>query len=719
MQIQPEEENKMHIYKGGIINNFLERSKWQYKIPVYQRNYEWSFEQCEKLFEDIVRAAQRAQEHFCGVMVFQSLGLVMGMGNDIIIDGQQRLTTIYILLKALLDKAQEENDRIEIQKLLFNTDPYMQMQGDKSSKLKLKAAKEDNKQLLALICDEPSLDENCEICRNYRHFCSLIDAAQTNGITVDDIFRGIRLLTVAVVELSSDDNAQEIFERINSTGIPLSLADKIRNYVLMTNADQDRLYEAYWLPTEKLFSKEQLSNFFLDYLNMKLDGFTRESTAYADFKRMYEQGDYTNEKILSEIQHYARQYSIFCDGDVRLGERVNHALEGLRRLKQTTVYLFLFHVFDDFQVIEMLDNGTVNGDKKIRELEKTLNLLLNYSVRRLICEIASNSLRGLYKTLHSRVFLRSEYKEHYYDAIISFLLQLTSKDAMPSDEEFKTALKERNLYRKNALCKYLLSSIENQGSKEPVQLENVSIEHILPQNKNLSTAWQKMLGEDWEAVRDKYLHTLGNLTLTGYNSELGDMDFAEKQKKLSEKITHITVLYEDVKGKTEWNAETIESRAEHLSQKLLFQFSIEKPATEIRFIDSRYRMYTVANARDATRKVINYYELLGERVKVNYFVEMVRSVSKKLYERDPRIIEGMARKNEPFPTWLNPAFSYDMAQIKEAVKLRDDLDIYMSGKGYSAYDCICFIRALLRKYGLDIEQDFQYSARSWEKTTNN
>jgi hypothetical protein len=142
-----------------------------------------------------------------------------------------------------------------------------------------------------------------------------------------------------------------------------------------------------------------------------------------------------------------------------------------------------------------------------------LRFLLNYSIRRLICEIGSNSLRGLYKTLYARVFARPENKLHYYDALVSFMMQLTSKDTLPTDAAFRTALEQRNLYRKNALCKYLLTAIENQG-KEQLLTDNLTVEHILPQNRNLSTAWQKMLGENWQADHDKCLHTLGNLTLT-------------------------------------------------------------------------------------------------------------------------------------------------------------------------------------------------------------
>ena len=352
-------------------------------------------------------------------------------------------------------------------------------------------------------------------------FCDLIQEFLNDNpdMGVGNIYDGLEHLTCAEIKLDDDDdNAQEIFERINSTGVPLSLSDKIRNFVLMTDTDQDRLYEDYWLKAEQMLSKDQLEGFFLDYLNFKMDGFAKESTAYDEFKALYSRGQYTNESMLKEILHYAQQYHAFYYGDEqRLSSTANQLLKGLRTLKQTTVYLFLFSVFDDFEA------GVIDDET----LCKVLRLLLNYSIRRLICEVGSNSLRGLYKTLYGRVFNRPENKNNYYDAIVSFLLQLTSKDVMPSDAEFVAALKERNLYRKNALCKYLLVAIENQG-KEQIKTDALTIEHIMPQNKNLSTAWQRMLGSDWAMVRERYLHTLGNLTLTGYNSELGDLPFTEK-----------------------------------------------------------------------------------------------------------------------------------------------------------------------------------------------
>lgn len=702
----------MRIESGRMLNDYIQPNKKQYCIPVFQRDYAWTAEQCEKLFEDIVLAFQKDRLHFCGSFVYAPLPTKKHIDRFIIIDGQQRFTTLYILIKALADSATDEDEKDSLEKYLYNEDKFKRYGIDDKSKLKLKPVKTDNDQLQLLMSgklDQMNKGKDGIIYHNYMLFRELIAAflAQDPNNSVMMIHDGIDSLICADIRLDQDDDAQEIFERINSTGIKLGLPDLIRNYVLMTDDDQERLYEEYWLVMQELLSKDRMESFFLDYLNMKLDGFAKESEAYRDFKQIYVQGQYTNESMLQEILHYAKQYHIFIHGDNRLSTEINSALDGLRRLNQTTVYLFLFHIFDDFE------EGVIDQ----QELGKILNLLLSYSIRRLICEIGSNSLRGLYKTLYSRIFARPEHKAHYYDAIVSFLQQMTSRDAIPSDADFAQALRERNLYRKNALCKYLLAAIENQG-KEKIVTDNLTIEHIIPQNRNLSTAWQKMLGDDWETVREHYLHTLGNLTLTGYNSELGDRPFDEKQTMLAEAVTHITVLYSDVKDKTVWNADAITARAQRLSGMIMKLFPIEQPVQKIEFRDPRYTLYTVVDPHNATYKYVNYYELLGERVNVDSFAFMVRSVARKLYDRDSSVIEAMARNHEKFPTWSNPVFSYEKTGVKNPIELKKDAGIYIS-TGYSAYDCICFIRALLRKYDLDIAEDFVYSARPTKQVSEN
>lgn len=690
----------MNIYQGSIIANFLNQNAQQYKIPVYQRNYEWSKEQCKKLFDDIVYAAKRNQNHFCGSIVFQPLAPIKGINNSIIIDGQQRLTTIYILIKALLDTAQTDAEKMLPQQSLFNIDQFNQFNLDDTTKVKLKPAKNNNDQLLDLLYNKHErMDKSCSIYCNYLDFCAMIKEEQEKGITINDIYRGISLLTVAVIQLNDNDRAQEIFERINSTGIPLSLADKIRNHVLMTDNDQDRLYEDYWLKIEYMLSTEHISDYFLDYLNMKNDGFVKESEAYDTFKLIYKNGNYSNEEILIEVLHYAEFYRDFLYGNIKYSEEINTFLKDLQKLKQTTVFLFLFRVFDDYE------SKIINAN----ELAKVLKFLLDYSIRRMICEVNSNSLRGLYKTLYDRVFNREENKNHYYDAIVSFFKQLTSRDALINDVAFKTALMNNNLYRKNALCKHLLVAIENQG-KEKLQTDTLTIEHVMPQNKNLSSAWQKMLGEDiWKDVQEKYLHTLGNLTLTGHNSEFGDLPFLEKKAKMEEFNCKAVILYSDVKKTDIWNRDVIEKRASRLADIVLNICSIEEPKVQISFADPRYKEYTCDEPDNATSKTLNYYILRGERVPISNFADMLRSVVNRLYRTDSKIIKNMAKNNELLLSWSQVIlFSYDSSLVKGDYKVANS-DIYLN-TGFSASRIIWFLKALLEKYDIELS-NFVYSAK--------
>ena len=281
----------MRIEKGGIINDFIEPNKKQYSIPVYQRNYEWSKEQCTKLFEDILTAHKKDRYHFTGSVVFAPLKTEKKIEYFIVIDGQQRLTTIYILIKALIDMAESEKEKEDLLSALYNIDKFRQYDIDESSKLKLKPVKSDNQQLMLLMDGKlEEMDKSSGIYRNYNLFCDLIRNAmeEDEDIGVSNIYDGLEHLTCATIRLDEEDNAQEIFERINSTGVPLSLADKIRNFVLMTDIDQERLYEDYWLKAENLVGYDRLTAFFLDFLNIKVEGFPKEDEAYEVFKDIFD-----------------------------------------------------------------------------------------------------------------------------------------------------------------------------------------------------------------------------------------------------------------------------------------------------------------------------------------------------------------------------------------------------------------------------------------------
>ena len=253
----------MYINEGRIMNDFIVPNKKQYTIPVYQRNYEWSKEQCKKLFQDIVLAFKKQKPHFCGSFVYYRQITGQTIDSYIIIDGQQRITTIYILLKALMDCAVNESEQDSIRRTIFNNDRFNPYYINDSTKLKLKPVKSDNKQLLLLMDDKlDQMDKSCDIFRNYALFKQLIEEQLEQGFTIQHIFDGLEWLIIARIELNDNDQPQEIFERINSTGLPLSLSDKIRNFVLMTDIDQERLYDEYWLKIEETVKPDHMNSFF-------------------------------------------------------------------------------------------------------------------------------------------------------------------------------------------------------------------------------------------------------------------------------------------------------------------------------------------------------------------------------------------------------------------------------------------------------------------------
>ena len=243
-------------------------------------------------------------------------------------------------------------------------------------------------------------------------------------------------------------------------------------------------------------------------------------------------------------------------------------------------------------------------------------------------------------------------------------------------------------------------------------MDNLTIEHIMPQNKNLSKSWQNMLGDNWEQVHDRYLHTLGNLTLTAYNSELGDKPFEEKKEMLSEFHTKVVLLNKDVKDCEVWNASTIETRAENLATEITKLFVVKQPEPLILFTDPRYNEYTCDEPENATYKTPNYYILQGERVTVTNFADMLRSIIERLYISNPKIIEEMARNNDYLLSWSqNIMFSYDVNKVSGDYKLAKT-NIYES-TGFSAAHIMYIVQALLDKYDID-RSEFVYSARSYK-----
>lgn len=637
----------MQPYKARVIRDLIGKSRRVFKIPVYQRNYDWKNSQCKKLFQDILKAYDKDKDHFIGTMVYLKITDSSQLEEVLIIDGQQRITSIYILLKSLYDYAKKEkNFKLEdiIKDYLFNK------KYEESHKLKLKPIKSDNEQLNYLMKNEfDELSKESNIYQNYILFESLIEEAISKNYTIEDILEGIEKLEVVeiVLDSSQGDEAQVIFESINSTGLELSVADLIRNYLLMDDKKQEFLFEEYWLKIEKMVGYDNLEEFFLHFLNSKLSDITLYKNIYPKFKTYYEKNFVTHEEILILLKKYAYYYSAFIGRNNKYSIEIMECLNNFNIINQTTIYPFLLLLFDDFEA------------QKINEVEmlKILKFLLSYTVRRIICEIPSNSLRGFYKSLYSRT-IKSNQKDYYYK-IVSFFENIKTRDKIIGDKEFKNALIYKPLYKK-PICKFILSSIEN-STKEKIDILNLTIEHILPQKEN-SIVWKEEIGSNYKNVYELYLHTLGNLTITGLNSELGAKPFLEKKKIISEN-SKANILNQLILKSNVWNEEKILKRAEFLANKILKIFEYEK--VKLKLNNDEEEIYNLDSNINVTNTKPECFIFRGEKINVKSYSQMLEKFLELIYDLDSKILIKLAKNNFSLPQAKNTYITYNKEKLRQ------------------------------------------------------
>ena len=611
----------MDAHKLWMLRDFIGTNKVLFRIPVYQRNCDWSDSNCNRLLDDVYAIIETGDKHFLGTIVFMAAKSGgFALQEYIIIDGQQRLTTLMLILKALSVVAQSVGDECyhEIEEQYLHN-KYC----DEEFKVKLKPIKTDNRQFLLLLNGKlDEMDEETHIYQNFMLCKERFERWCSRGINPSAVLDALtKLEIVEIVLTKGEDDPQVIFESINSTGLELSNADLIRNYLLMNADDQERLYEDYWLFIEKTLRNKMdysnLDDFFMQYIVYKTSKPVNSRQLYSSFVKLFKDSGYTQESILEELKYYARIFGAFVYGSDIYSQNINKLLKSLRLLNQTTCYPFLLHVFDDYHH-NVIDEATV---------EKILHFILSYLLRRLVCGVPSNTLRGLFTYLYNRIFKVSSNKKKYYESLNKFLFTVSSKDVVPSAAEFERSLQRANIYGNNALCRFLLLDIENGDGKEVLQAENLTIEHIMPQT--LSADWNYINPEEHE----QYLHTLGNLSVTGYNSELSNKSFKEKQDIIRENSKAV-ILNSDVIDKDSWGIIDIQARAKRLADIVLARYRIDKvddDSIEFEYIDTM----TLDDYDDVTGKKLVSFKLFGETYRQNKFVFMLFDVIKLLDKRQP------------------------------------------------------------------------------------
>ncbi len=676
----------MQPYKVWLFSDLIEKNKRVFKVPVYQRNYDWTNIECEKLYQDIMLANARDHKHFTGTIVY-----IVGMDGStlnevLIIDGQQRLTTMYILLKALYDASKGVSVRIEeeIKEVMFNRNC------DEKYKVKLKPIKSDNEQLLLLIKDKlDDMDRNSNIYKNYITFKNLIQETLESGLELNDILNGIKKLEMVeiVLDKSQGDEPQKIFESINSTGMELSLADLIRNYLLMDDAEQDNLYENYWSEIEKNVGYRNLGDFVINFLNSQISKSVNSKNAYRLFKEHCEENNFSHEDVLKSLKKTSKYYGAFIGENNYYNKEISDYLRAFYTIKQTTILPLIFRIFND------LDAGNINEET----LAKVLNYLLTYLVRITACEINKN-LSKFMKSMYDRV-IDGNY-DNYFEKFVIFLNDLRANDRMPTDTEFEDALIHKPLYKK-PICKYTLSVIEN-STKEHIDISNLTIEHIMPQKEN-AAVWRKEIGDNYSKVYEVYLHTLGNLTITGHNSELGTKSFADKKKIIKEN-SKANILNKEVLSADRWNEESILHRAKVLSNILIKEFNYIDIHADV--IESNELTFGVDSGIDFSNTKPDGFTFIGEYTKVASWADLLGKFVNLAYDLDAETLKELATNNYSIPNATNVYISNDERKFRKAKQVGNSGICFETN--LSSNNIISFIKDLLTKMNLDID-DFSFS----------
>lgn len=606
---------------------FFDGSDKRFIIPLYQRNYDWKEENCEQLFQDLLNLHTTCRKsHFFGSIVSS---IQSGTEDRYIIDGQQRITTVSLLLIAMVNASKagmvKAVDGKLIEKIFkrYLVDEYQ----EDERKVKLKPIKKDMQAFDALLYkhnDQYIKESN--VTRNYDFF---YDKVVRSGLSVDELFDSIKKLEVINIRLDEDDDPQLIFESLNSTGLDLSEADKIRNYLLMSlsPSEQDDLYNRFWNPIE-VFTKYEPSSFVRDYLTMKQGKIGRIDKIYFIFKEYADGKAEARAEFLEDMYYYAKIYSQIDAANIG-SDKLNQKIAQLRTLDSTIAYPFLMAFFDYAFRHAMSED----------DIYKVIDVIEAYWARRIICNLPSNALNKVFATLHRDTLNHisksgQDSMPTYLNVLIYILLKKGRSSVFPTDDEVKADFKSRQIYKipTNARM-FIMERMENRDNNERHDVvkelteKSITIEHIMPQT--LSEKWKQALGEEWERVHQQYLHTISNLTLTGYNSQYSNLSFLEKRDMDKGFKDSAFRLNNFLKSCDRWT----EVELKHRQEDLLDVFMRLWPMPQTTFEPVKHEAESASLDDDDfefTGKVIQAYILYGVRYVVSTWKEMLIQVCNHL-----------------------------------------------------------------------------------------
>ena len=675
-------ENRMTIFMEGANNRFV--------IPVYQRRYDWKYENCRQLYEDLKKVINEGRNsHFFGSIV----SAVVPDGSRMeyhIIDGQQRLTTITLLLLAICNLI--KTDKVDCD------DPHLDEQimesyliskwAKEDDRIKLIPVKKDREALKRLFTDEEDYDKSSNLTINYQYF---YDVILKDNISVSKLYHAIEKLEIISITLDQDDNAQLIFESLNSTGLALSEGDKIRNYILMglPTKSQTKYYDAYWSKIEQN-TQNNVSDFIRDYLSVKQQSTPNMNDVYKTFKVYAQSCDLNVDELLEDILKYSRYYNKFLTAKSNLGCcQLDDCLYRLNRLEIAVVRPFLMEVFK------------LQQDDKI-SIQDTLSVLLiveNYLFRRNICEVPTNALNKVFVHLNKEILRYDNTSNDYVEKLIYALTSKRDFGRFPDDEEFKQALSTKEIYKMRGKYKaYLFERFENFGTKETKDVfdhldkNTYTIEHIMPQT--LSPSWIESLGEQADEIHETWLHRLANLTLTGYNSNLSNNSFIEKRDGVGGYRDSGLRMNQKIAQLESWGLSELEERNQEMINRaiLIWQY----PKTDFVPAEKEYDSCTLDDENyDLTGREIIKYSYMNIEQSVTSWVEMMERIIKYLHEKDKSVLSSIVF--DSFDTTWN-YISSDETKFKMPLKI--DEHIYIQ-KNTSTLTKVTLLRKLFNLYKAD------------------
>ncbi len=528
-----------------LLGFFEENQNNQFVIPIYQRLYSWGKEQCKQLWDDIIKIGgnDKMNGHFIGSILYVLDGNTHSNNPLLIIDGQQRLTTITLLLIALRNHSSDEVKRKKMESYLINSDK----DGDK--KFRLILSESDRDTLLSLIDKnkrEPS-KPSLKIMENFKLFEEWI---RKNTDKLETIFKGLEKLMIVWIALKGKDDPQLIFESMNSKGIELTQTDLIRNYIIMETEieKQEGFYNQYWRAMEEDFKQnEKLFNRFVrHYLTIKTGEIPNINKVYEAFKRYQQERGIETEALLQDLQKYC---GYFCQIAFKKEDKkdLKKALSFLVDLEMDVIYPLLLELYSDYR----------DGVLSKADFIPIIALIESYIFRRAVCGLGTNSLNKVFPFVTKKIN-----KDQYLESIKVHFGYLTEKQRFPNNDEFKEHFITIDFYHFQKR-EYFLERLENFEREERVYTHEYTTEHIMPQT--LTEEWERDLGENFQAIHDKYLHTIGNLTLTGYNSEYSNNSFQEKRDMEKGFKQSPLKLNQSLKDLESFGEKEIEKRANDLA----------------------------------------------------------------------------------------------------------------------------------------------------------